>query len=221
MELSKRKLKCILTNEEKLQISETMSETIINKAGTEDDLAAFLSSAKSTKAQHESTIKHCDSIINECAQQLSGGFVFRDVECETVKDYEDQKIRVYRVDTGEIVETRNMTEEEKQMHIDELINDEIEQTFNGLTLIGVVVTMETVVAWSHEERVDALMWAGAVYRSSEDATVVVPERPAFIPMAASAEGASVTETVTRPVAETINPENINNESTDSLEDADI
>ena len=221
MELTKRKLKCVLTNEEKLQISETMSETIINKAGTEDDLAAFLSSAKSTKAQHESTIKHANSIIADCAQTLNSGFVFRDVECETVKDYEDQKIRVYRVDTGEVVETRNMTEEEKQMHIDELINDEIEQTFNGLTLIGIVVTMETVVAWSHEERVEALMWAGAVYRSSEDATVVVPERPAFIPIAVPTEGAAVTETVNAPMVETANTENSNNESTDSPEDADI
>ena len=50
-----------------------------------------------------------------------------------------------------------------------------------LAVVGLAPRLETVTAWSQEQRLEAEKWAVAVHLRASDNVVHVPQRPAFLP----------------------------------------
>lgn len=66
------------------------------------------------KADFKSRLERCEAEQNRLSVLLNNGYELRDVECEVISDFKSGQISVVRLDTGEEVEVRPMTEEERQ-----------------------------------------------------------------------------------------------------------
>lgn len=64
------------------------------------------------------------SLLAEEAHQLSGavskGYVVRPIECEEMRDYASGRVSTVRLDTGEVLNERAMTTDERQLGFDAL-----------------------------------------------------------------------------------------------------
>ena len=69
--------------------------------------------AATIKARIETNTKE----LHELGKQYRDGYEWRSLECRREYDYEGGMVRVYRKDTGEIVEERGMTTSERQPEI--------------------------------------------------------------------------------------------------------
>lgn len=111
METTKRHVRYIFNEKEKQEISEHMAQSVMERQEAEDGL-------KSVQAQFKSRIAIAQETINGCAQKITSGFEMRLVDCEIFRDVERNKVIVTRMDTGEEVETRAMTIEERQQKLE-------------------------------------------------------------------------------------------------------
>ena len=71
----------------------------------------------------KSRITSLEATIKEKVSKINAGYEMIAVECHIVKDYNDSIIRYVRMDTGDEVDSRDMTIEERQMRIDEIDKD--------------------------------------------------------------------------------------------------
>lgn len=69
------------------------------------------------KSEFKSKIEKCEAEQNRIATLLNNGYEYRDVECEVVSYFTDGVVRVVRLDTGDTVEERAMTELERQREL--------------------------------------------------------------------------------------------------------
>lgn len=69
---------------------------------------------KEVAAQLAATIKKHDSQISILAQAINTGTEWREVTCEWQYDWPDGKKRLFREDTEELIETKEITAEERQ-----------------------------------------------------------------------------------------------------------
>jgi iron only hydrogenase large subunit-like protein len=93
-------LKCILSNDEMLEISKEMSEHLNKKKQAEDNLASF-------SAQLKAEIKGHDATINKSATLINSGFEYRNIKCEVIIDEKKNAVNWIREDTGKICQTEN------------------------------------------------------------------------------------------------------------------
>lgn len=105
-----RDLKVILTRDEKLEYGEKMAKecNILKRAENEK---------AETSAEINGRIKGHKAEIDKVAEVLAQGYEYRPVKCERVLDYDRGVLRVIRLDTGEIVQERELTERERQMSL--------------------------------------------------------------------------------------------------------
>ena len=82
----KRKLACDLTNADRINLSERMSEAVMSKSEHENQSLSLKAQTKSAQAQIDARIIEADSKISECAAILRAGYEFREVECEIVRN---------------------------------------------------------------------------------------------------------------------------------------
>lgn len=68
------------------------------------------------KAEKEATQREIDG----AARLYRDGYEMRDVECEETVDFEAGVVRYWRCDNGEQAQVRQLTNEERQMRLDEL-----------------------------------------------------------------------------------------------------
>ena len=109
-EIEKEYLKCNLTNAELLEYGNSLAR-LNTKANELKD------QAKSVASDFKAKIDAAGSEAGVFARAIQNGFEYRNVECEIDRDYEVRKVFTTRLDTGEIIKTRDMTQEELQGHL--------------------------------------------------------------------------------------------------------
>lgn len=79
---------------------------------------------KAVVSEFKNKIDRATSELNIKRRKYLDGFEIRQVECKVERDYENSIIRYIRVDTGEELEAREMSTQEKQMRLDDVHVDQ-------------------------------------------------------------------------------------------------
>lgn len=103
-----RTLKCLLTEDESREMGGELAQRYSEITDLEDQKKAVTSDFKSR-------IDAASAEASRIARMISNGYEFREVECEVVQDYEMGEVLIVRLDTGETIERRRMTPEERQV----------------------------------------------------------------------------------------------------------
>ena len=104
----KRWLKCEFTDAERRAIADDLARAVSDKGTAEKE-------KKAVDSQFKSRIDACDSTINLKATQLRSGYEHRSVECLIERDFEARTAKVWRKDTDELLEDRELRPDEAQM----------------------------------------------------------------------------------------------------------
>lgn len=102
-----RWLKYDFNEEEKRRLGADLSEAKL----AEDDAKK---KKASVAAQIGAEIKAADMRTCSLAEKLRSGYEYRDIPCEIEKDYNKGIVRIVRIDFGEIVEERKITDADSQ-----------------------------------------------------------------------------------------------------------
>ena len=123
-ETLRRYVRHYLTDEERLEISNKMSEAIIEKTNLEADL-------KTVHSQFKSRIQETMGQIGTLAQKLNSGWEMREIQCRVIKDYNEGVVRFESIETDEIVDERAMSLDERQMKLGDEVGDGQEEQESG------------------------------------------------------------------------------------------
>ena len=106
-----RFLRYDFSEDEKQELAQGMARKVTEAEDLEDQKKAVTSeyTAKINAAQAEAQSK---------AKKLTSGYEMRNIECEEIFDYKQTEVRVIRLDIGEQVERRGMTNYELQQNMD-------------------------------------------------------------------------------------------------------
>lgn len=107
METCKRYLKYTFTEEEK----KLMGADLAQKFATHTEAEGRL---KSVSTQIKSEISTIDGQMASLSEKIRSGYEYQNIECDVTMDYERGRVIVTRLDTGEIVEDRAMSADERQ-----------------------------------------------------------------------------------------------------------
>lgn len=102
-----RNLPCRLTGDELLTRADELS-VVVQETTAEEGRQTDV------KAQMKARLTELDARKTRLAITIGRKEEYRDVEVELVADIQAQTTTVHRTDTGEVVETRPMSEQEKQ-----------------------------------------------------------------------------------------------------------
>jgi len=105
------RLRCLLTDEEKINVGRQLAEATNDLEEIEEDKKQVVADfkAKSTAAE---------ALISSLGNKLRSGYEFRDVSCFINFDQPEKgQKQTVRSDTGEVVSTEIMSEEEKQREL--------------------------------------------------------------------------------------------------------
>ena len=105
-----RYLRYDFTEAEKKVIADDMAQAYAEVEAGEKKL-------KSAQSQIKSEIAQAEERVKSNAEKLRSGFEFRDVECTVVFNYKDKKVLVWRDDRHEKIDSRDMTEAERQQKL--------------------------------------------------------------------------------------------------------
>jgi hypothetical protein len=97
----------LLTEPEQLHYSKDMVDAINAKARAEDDLQSY-------SKQKKADISALEGKINAIAEKLNRGREVRWMDVTVVKDFATKTKAIYRRDTGELVKTDILTEDDLQ-----------------------------------------------------------------------------------------------------------
>lgn len=103
--------------EEKREISIEMAEKVSRLDSLEDEL-------KAVKSDFKSQIDQTSADMKNLASKINNGWEMREIKCIIEYDYENGIVRHIRTDNGQEVKTRKMNQEERQMRIDDGVNEE-------------------------------------------------------------------------------------------------
>jgi hypothetical protein len=103
-------LPCPLTDDEKIARSLMLAEALDRR--NQLDLER-----KDTMAEFKDREAKLDSEIGRLGTIVRGGKELRQVECEDQHNYKNGTADRVRLDTGEVVQTRPLTEEERQQEL--------------------------------------------------------------------------------------------------------
>lgn len=104
------RLKCLLTDTEKQARGKELAEAVLRKHELEQEL-------DQTKKHYATDIKAQDAAIDRLQNIVNSGAEFREVATVITHDYLAGVILSTRVDTGEVFDTRTMTNNERQMSL--------------------------------------------------------------------------------------------------------
>lgn len=104
-------LPCKLTQEEIVACSKEQSQNIQTVVEIKNQLKAI-------QSEMGGRVKQLEAGIGVLANRIKNGEEMRSVDVEVQANYTDCTITVVRLDTGQPIESRNMTGEEKQLQID-------------------------------------------------------------------------------------------------------
>lgn len=108
-----RELKCTLTAQELADTAENLTEALQKLERVNADL-------DSMRAEYKAKQKLAEAEIQQYRTRYANKFEMRPVDCIERKDFEARTVEVFRTDTGEIVDRRELTQ------------DDIQRTFPGM-----------------------------------------------------------------------------------------
>jgi len=111
-EFSNEYCRYTFSEDEKKEIASDMAQKVGELQRLEDEL-------KAVKSDFKSQIDRVQAEVNNSATKINNGYEMRLIKCEVVKDYTKMTIRYIRTDTQETTKERKLTEDERQMRIDE------------------------------------------------------------------------------------------------------
>jgi hypothetical protein len=103
-----------LLPEEKETEVKTMLDLIKFKQTAADKIAGYQEAIKLQKAE----VEVCENSIKDSARKIEHG-VLQDVPCKMILNWEEQHVTVFRKDTFEVVDDREMTNYDKPELTDE------------------------------------------------------------------------------------------------------
>lgn len=103
-------VKMALTEDELLDRDQRLAKACAEKESAERDKAAY-------NSQIKSRIDRAQADVTKFQSAISNGFEFRSMKCREFMNYEERTVHVVRPDTGEIVESREMTASEYENYI--------------------------------------------------------------------------------------------------------
>jgi len=106
-----RMIRCQLSQKELLEYGEQLSEAIDNLQNTEAEEKQVAKEYKAKKAAFESDVSKLSTLLRAKHEM-------RSIDCEIRHDYVNAKIFVCRTDTEEVIEEREMRDDERQRHMD-------------------------------------------------------------------------------------------------------
>ena len=107
METSKEWAKYIFSQEEKRDLANSMADLTLEVENLEGQ-------KKTTATQFKSQIDRISADIKEAAQGIRSGYTMRYVDCQVTRDMEGKRVDFIRIDTGELIMSRDMRPEELQ-----------------------------------------------------------------------------------------------------------
>lgn len=107
----KQSLKCELSESEVLMAGENMANAERNVTELQNELTAM-------KKQFNGRIEEQVAALGRYANLVRDKFEYRSTDCEMVFDYKQATVTTTRTDTGDMIESRPMTEDELQMEMD-------------------------------------------------------------------------------------------------------
>ena len=102
-----KELDCQFSHDEIRNLGIAMAYTASDLEGLKEEKATF---AKDMAGR----MKEAKAKVNDLAAKIRHGSEKRMVDCNVEKDYIAKKVRTFRNDTKELVEERDMSEEERQ-----------------------------------------------------------------------------------------------------------
>lgn len=105
-----RTLPVRVTHEERHQLG-------IDLAGCINDIHDEEDRQVSIKAQMKATMAELEGRKSQLASVVSSGVRYMDILCEHDADFIAGRLSIVRTDTGEVLETRNLTDEERQREL--------------------------------------------------------------------------------------------------------
>lgn len=96
------------------------SELAMVMAEKNQELRQIDQKAKTAAAQFKSEKERAQGELDSSASKYKDGYEMRDIECEEIPDFENGVIRFWRTDNGELAQEKRMTNEERQMRLDEI-----------------------------------------------------------------------------------------------------
>lgn len=105
-----KELRCALTDEELLERGQALARALEQMQKREADGKAYAANVKSDIEQYKKEGQRLYHHISEKSE-------WRQVECEEVHDFDEGKVSLVRLDTGEVVSERRMWDEERQDEI--------------------------------------------------------------------------------------------------------
>ena len=110
MEKCYRQCKHEFTREELDEIANALTAALIERQEVEGQL-------ETSRTQLKAKITAIQAQVDMLSSKHHAKYEMRSTECKIVQDYEASKITVTRVDTGEVIEERPITEKELQMSL--------------------------------------------------------------------------------------------------------
>jgi glutathione peroxidase-family protein len=108
-----KRLGCLLSDEERLEFADQLAEA---NERVESAKSAKKSMMKQMQSEIDVAEAHRDNVNNIVASKTE----YRDVDVRVVWNYDKGRIQQVRIDTGEMIVDRPMTQKEKQQN---LLND--------------------------------------------------------------------------------------------------
>jgi hypothetical protein len=105
-----RELKVELTEKEKLEYGQKVARECQLLAGCEEEKAEASSGFTARIKVHKAEINSLSTVLQQ-------GYEYRQVKCERIIDYKKGTLVVIRLDTGEVVQERELNEAEKQRNL--------------------------------------------------------------------------------------------------------
>lgn len=96
---------------DKLRLGDEMAAAVEQMAEIEEDKKEYMASIKDRLSKVE-------AVITSNGRKLRQGWELRMIECSMVKDFDTNSVKITRNDTGEVVEERAMTIQERQRELE-------------------------------------------------------------------------------------------------------
>jgi len=105
----------------KYEFNDTELQDLARKALEKTrDIDELEDEKKSVMSEYKNKIDRATAELNVKRRKYLDGFEVRQVECRVERDYDREVIRYVRIDTGEELEGRTMTAQERQMRLDDV-----------------------------------------------------------------------------------------------------
>ena len=105
---TRQTLKCVLTDAERLEKGQQLADCQNERGIIEEE-------QDQVKSQFKARLSANEGQASSLGAALRAGYEYRSVDCRVVKNYGTGRVHTIRKDTGETVEARDMSDEERQM----------------------------------------------------------------------------------------------------------